>query len=171
MRLNRSDLLVGVSAFVIFNLIAAPVVLAVSSATITATVTAQNIALTVTDGAVSYGTVALGSSVGTNSSDTQTITNAGNVAEDFTIKGSNSADWILDSANSTQNHYMHKFCVSSCTTPPTSYTALTTNYASLGAGNVSASGTQTFDLYLTTPQSSTIYTSQNVDVTVQAAAH
>lgn len=144
---------------------------AATTGTVTATVTAQSIALTVADGSVAYGTIAAGASAGTNPSDLQTVTNTGNVAEDFTIKGSNSANWTLDSSNVTSDHYIHRFCTATCGSAPTNYTALTTSYAALGAGNVAASGTQTFDLYLTTPQTSSVTTQQSVDVTVSAAAH
>ncbi len=145
-------------------------VFSATTASVAATVTAQNVSVTVADGTVAYGTLALNASAGTNGSDTQTVTNNGNVAEDITIKGSNSANWTLDTANSTTDHYVHKFCTATCSSAPTNYTALTTSYATLGS-NVAASGTQTFDLYLTTPQTSSVYTSQSVDVTVLAAAH
>lgn len=145
--------------------------LAATTGTVTATVTAQSIALTVADGDVAYGTLAAGGSAGTNPSDTQTVTNSGNVPEDFTIKGSNSANWTLDSVNTTADHYIHRFCTATCGSAPTNYTALTTSYAALGAGNVAAAGTQTFDLYLTLPQTSSVTTQQAVDVTISAAAH
>lgn len=171
MSIQKRDVAVGVASFILFNLFFAPLLMAANTASVTATVTAQNIALTVADGTVAYGILAVNSSAGTNPADIQTVTNTGNVSEDFTIKGQNSATWTLDSTNVTADHYTHKFCVATCGTPPTNYTALTTNYATLGAGNVSPAGTQTFDLYLTTPQTSSVYTSQSVDVTVQAAAH
>ncbi len=105
--------------------------------------------------------------------DQQTVTNDGNVAEDFTIKGTNSAGWTLDSTNSTEDHYIHKFCIATCGTDasPTNFTALTTSDQALGTGNVAAAGTQVFDLRITTPQTSSVYTSQSVNVTVTAAAH
>lgn len=145
-------------------------VFAATTGTVTATVTAQNISVTVSDGTVSYGTISLNASAGTNAADTQTATNNGNVAEDLTIKGSNSANWTLSATNSSTDTYIHKFCVATCDSAPTNYTALTTNYQSL-ASNIAASGTQTFDLYLTTPQTSSVYTAQNVDVTILATAH
>jgi hypothetical protein len=66
--------------------------------------------------------------------------------------------------------YVHKFCASGCTNPPTGFTALTASYQSLAA-NVAALGTHTFDLQITTPSSSAVFTQQSVDVTVQASAH
>lgn len=147
---------------------------AASTASVTATVTAQNISVSVADGTVSYGTLALDTSKSTLSggvNDQQTATNNGNVTEDFNIKGSNSASWTLDSVNTTADHYIHKFCTATCGTEgtPTNFTALTTGYASLGT-SIAASGTKTFDLRITTPQTSSVYTSQSVDITVQAVA-
>ena len=140
-----------------------------TTGTVTATVTVQNVSVTVSDGTVAYGTLALNASAGTNGSDTQTATNNGNVAETLTIRGTNSANWTLNTANSTTDNYIHRFCTATCGSAPTNYTALTTSYQTLAA-SVAASGTQTFDLYLTTPQTSSVYTSQSVDVTVLAAA-
>lgn len=155
----------------------APIAQAGTTATVTSTVTVQNVSVSVSSGTVSYGTLATNTSLSTLASpglgDQQTATNNGNVAEDFNVKGQDSANWILDTANSTLDHYIHKFCVASCGTDasPTNFTALTTSYAALGAGNVATSGTQTFDLRITTPQTSDNFTSQSVDVTVQAVAH
>lgn len=143
-------------------------VFAATTASVAATVTVQNISVTVSDGTVAYGTLAVNTSAGTNGSDTQTATNNGNITEDFNIRGQDSADWTLaSSAGSDQ--YVHRFCTSTCTSPPTSYTALTTSYQTL-ASSVSASGNQTFDLHITTPTSSSVFTEQSVDVTVQAVA-
>ena len=158
--------------FVVFNLttfVFAKLTYASSTDTVTATVTVQNISVSVTDGTVAYGTLAVNTSTGTNASDTQTASNDGNITEDFNIKGQNSASWTLDSSNATEDHYIHRFCSASCGSPPTSYTALTTNYQTL-ANDVSSRGNQTFDLYVTTPQTSTVYTQQSVDVMVQAVA-
>jgi len=143
---------------------------AASTATVTATVTVQNISVSVSSGTVSYGTLGTNSSAGTNGSNTQTATNNGNVAEDFNIEGQNSANWTLDTANSTTDHYIHRFCTSTCGSAPTNYTALTTAYQAL-ASNVATSGTQNFDLYITTPQTSSVFTQQSVNVTVQAVIH
>jgi hypothetical protein len=145
---------------------------ATSTASVAATVTTENISVTVTDGSVSYGTISAGSSKSTIASDlndTQTATNNGNVAEDFNIKGQDSANWTLSSSAGT-DQYVHKFCTDTCGTPPTNFTALTTNYQSL-ATNQAAAGAQTFDLQITVPSPSTVFTQQSVDVTVQAVIH
>lgn len=161
-------------AAVLSSLAVIPAVSAFASTTasVAATVTTQNISVSVTDGSVSYGTLSPGGSKSTISSDlndTQTATNDGNVAEDFNIKGQNTANWTL-SATSGTDQYSHKFCTGTCGTPPTNFTALTTNYQSL-ASNKAAAATQTFDLQITVPSPSTVYTQQSVDVTVQAVIH
>lgn len=147
-----------------------------TTGTVAATVTVQNVAISVTDGTIAYGTLAADASISTLVSpgvaDQQTATNDGNVAEDFTIKGSNSAGWTLASTNTASDTYIHKFCIATCGTdaaPGAGFTVLTLIDQSLAAG-VAAAGTQTFDLRVTTPQTSTVFTSQSVNVTVTAAA-
>jgi hypothetical protein len=155
------------SAIVCFYVFSSPVK-AASSATVTATVTVQNISVTVSDGTVAYGTLGTSTSAGTNGTDTQTATNNGNVTEDLLIKGQNTTAWTLG-ATSSSDQYIHRFCSSSCASPPTSYTALTTSNQTLAASKA-ASATQTFDLYITTPSSSSSFTQQSVDVIVTATA-
>lgn len=152
----------------LFGLVSFLEVRAASTASVTATVTVQNISITVADGTVAYGTLVVNTSAGTNAADTQTATNNGNVAEAFNIRGQASAGWTLG-ATAGSDIYVHKFCPVTCTTPPTGYTALTTSNQTLAA-SVAASGTQTFDLYITTPTVSTVFTSQSVDVTITAIA-
>ena len=139
---------------------------AATTASVAATVTVQNISVSVASGTVAYGTLAVNTSAGTNPANTQTATNNGNITETFNIKGQDSTNWTLG-GTAGANIYVHKFCTATCGTPPTNYTALTTNYQTLGTG-VTVSGTKTFDLYITTPTSSTNFTQQSVDVTVQA---
>lgn len=143
--------------------------LAATTGNVAATVTTQNISVAISDGSVSYGTLAPSASRSTTAADlndTQTATNDGNVAEDFNLRGQNSANWTL-AGTAGADQYVHQFCVASCTTPPTNYTALTTNYQQI-ANSKAPAGTQLFDLRITTPSSSTVYTQQSVDVTVQA---
>lgn len=147
-------------------------VFAADTAAVTATVTVQNISVSVSDGTLTYGTMAVSSTKSTIAgelNDLQTATNNGNVTEDFNIRGQNSAAWTLG-ATAGSEQYFHKFCTATCGTPPTNYTALTTNYQTLGTA-ISTSGTKTFDLQLGTPSSTATYTQQSVDVTVQAVAN
>lgn len=144
---------------------------AATTATVAATATVQNVSVSVADGTITYGTLSNNtakSTIAADLNDTQTATNNGNITEDLNIRGTNSTGWTL--AGSTgSDQYVHKFCSSSCGSPPTNFTALTTSYQTLGA-SVTASATRTFELQLTTPNPSTVYTQQSVDVTVQAVA-
>lgn len=143
---------------------------AASTASVTATVTVQNISVTVSDGTVTYGTMGVSTSGDTTASglnDSQTATNNGNVTENVNIKGQNSANWTLGAAAGVDT-YAQKFCTTNCDSSPT-WTALTTSYQTL-ASSIATSGTSVFDLQITTPTSSTNFTQQSVDVTVQAVA-
>ena len=150
------------------GLVVGPLAYAADTATVTATVTVQNISLTVSDGSIAYGTIAQNSTKSTcDLSDTQTVTNNGNVAETFNIKGQNSANWTL-AATAGTDQYVHKFATSTC--PWTSGTALTTSYQTMQT-NVPVSGTATLNLQINTPNPSTVFEQQSVDVTVQAVAY
>lgn len=139
---------------------------------------AQNtiVSVSVSDGVVSYGSLATNATASTRSPlDTQTLTNTGNVPEDFSINGQNAIgstqNWTL-AATAGNAQYVHGFCTSSCTTPPTNYVALTTTpqlptaFTNIGTGN-----TANFDLFLNTPTVTTDFTSHAVDVTITASAH
>ncbi len=174
---NKSNLKMAriiVDILMLASLLVGDVALAAGTATVAATVTLQNVSVTVADGSVSYGTLAANTTKTTLSgglNDLQTATNAGNVNEDLNIKGQNSTDWTL-AGSAGVDQYIHKFCTATCGTegtPGAGFTALTTSYASLGT-TIAASGTKTFDLLINTPTSSTHFTSESVDVTVQAVA-
>ncbi|OGH43577.1 MAG: hypothetical protein A3H50_01690 [Candidatus Levybacteria bacterium RIFCSPLOWO2_02_FULL_37_10] len=102
--------------------------------------------------------------------DTQTLTNDGNVLETFNIKGQNTAcPWTL-AATAGTDQYTHEFCKKtdvSCASPPTNYTALTTAYQTLYT-SVAAAGTKQLDLRITVPTTSTCSIQQSADVTIQA---
>ncbi len=126
---------------------------------------------------IAYGTLAVNTSKDTTSgslNDTQTATNNGEAAEDFNIKGSNSASWTLG-ASAGSEQYVHYFCTTGsgspdpCDASPT-WTALTTSYQSL-ATNIAAAATKKFDLKLTTPTGTTATAQQTVDITIQAVLH
>lgn len=168
---NKSThhLLTFLPAAILLGLLSVASVYAASTGTVTATVTAQNISVSVADGSISYGTVALSSSADTTSNgvnDSQTATNDGNITENFNIKDAGStAAWTIAGTVGADT-YKHEFCTSTCDTTP-SWTALTGNYQTL-ASSVSTSGTSVFDLKLSTPTSSASYTQQSLTVTVQA---
>ena len=141
---------------------------------VTATVTVQNIAVSLDQSSFAYGTM----SSNTASSTLQMFggtgivaTNDGNVAEDFDINGSATANWTL-AGTTGSDQYIHQFCNdtdSDCSTPPTGYTALTLSPAVLDTA-VAGSGTTAFQLRITTPNPSTVYTEQSAAVTITASA-
>lgn len=141
-----------------------------SEATVGATVTIQEVSVSVSDGAVTYGTQETSTTVDTTTGgvdDSQTATNDGNVTEDFNIRGHDTASWTLaSSAGSDQ--YFHNFCTSSCDSSPT-WSATSTTYQTLATG-VASGDNQIFDLQLGTPTSTSDFTQQNTDITVQAVA-
>jgi len=141
---------------------------AATSATVNATVTVQNISVSVSDGTVSYGTLAVNSSQDTTASglsDTQTATNDGNIAEDLQIRGQDTGNWTLAAAAGA-DQYVHQFS----TNAGSSWTALTTNNQLLSDA-LASSGDQDFDLKITTPTSTSVFTEQTVSVTVVATAN
>ena len=126
------------------------------------------ISLTISDGGVGYGNVIVGTPKDTTSSglnDTQTITNNGNVAEDFEIMGQNTTNWTLG-ASAGDAIYKHAWCTSNCDSSPV-WNALTVAYQTL-ATNIGVSNTQDFDLQVTVPTSNSGTNQQDASVTVQA---
>jgi hypothetical protein len=135
------------------------------------TPTAKVISVAISDGLITYGTMSTGEIKTTITlSDTQTLTNDGNVSETFNIKGQNTTcPWTL-AGTAGSDQYVHQFCKKTdvtCTSPPTNYTALTTGYTTLYTG-VAVSGTRQIDLRLIAPTATSCGGQQNVDVTIQA---
>lgn len=140
-------------------------VIAAETGVVTATVTAQNISVVVEDGGVAYGSLALSGTQNTNTQgDSQSATNTGNTAEDFNIKSQNTTSWTLASSIGSEN-YTHEFGTDGGST----YFYMTTSYQELGP-NIAADNTRTFDIKITVPSSTSDYSQQNADVTVQAVA-
>jgi len=169
---NENIIFFGLLVIISIVLILGTTAQAADTGTVTATVTAQNVAVSVADGTVTYGTLSLSGTASTTAAgsgldDSQTATNDGNVASTFNIKSQDSANWTLAGAIGSDD-YVQEFCITDCETTPT-WTALTTSYQELAAG-VAAAGTQDFDLKIIVPSSSSNYTSQSVDVTVQVVA-
>lgn len=140
--------------------------LAATEQGVTATVTVENIAISVSDGSIAYGTLAANTSQDTVTlTDPQTVTNDGNIAENFLIRGQNSASWTLAAAAASEA-YKHEFSITA-TFPGT---ALTTTNQSL-ATNIATLGTTTLDLQITTPTVTAATNVQSVNVTVVATAN
>ena len=112
----------------LFSSLASFSVLTVQAETVAATVTVTNVGLTIADASIAYGSLGLSTARSTSTGmwDTQSATNTGNVAEDFFIAGTNSANWTLG-ATSSNEVYRHAFCTTNCESTPINYTALTTS--------------------------------------------
>ena len=151
---------------------------AAEEATVAATVMVRLLSVSVTDGQVAYGTMEQNATKSTipvtGLNDQQTVTNIGNYTEAFNIKGHNSANWTLG-ATAGSDVYVHLFCNGSgatsgpCVNPPTGYTALTADYATF-ATSTAVNGTATLNLQINTPNPSTVFTQQSVNVTLVAIA-
>ncbi len=161
-------LAIGIIAFFVL-FISYSSTFAAATATVSATVTVQNISMTAANNTIAWGTLPVSTASSTNPAYTNTLTNTGNVAENFLVKGQNSANWTLGTAIGSDT-YVESTCATSCTTAPTGYTALTTTNATL-ASNIAAAATSPMDVYIKTPSSSTVYTSQSVDITITAVAY
>jgi hypothetical protein len=167
----KKTLLSCVVSIITLFVVVANAAQASSSATVASTVTIQSVSVSVASGTVSYGTLATNTSKSTIASDlndTQTVTNNGNVNEEFDVQGQNSTNWTLGSSPGADT-YEEQFCKTTCTSPPTNFTALTTSNQVL-ATSVAALGTSSLDLRITTPTSSSVTTQQSVDVTILATA-
>jgi len=150
------------------------IILLVGIGMVVAPSTDADFSVTVSNRPVLYGAMATSTSKSTiDLNDTQTATNNGTENENFNIKGQYSAPggWIL-AGTVGEGQYVHKFCNDTdndCVTPPTNYTALTTEYAPLDT-NIAVDGSVDFQLQITTPAVSTSTVEQHVDVTIQAVA-
>ena len=142
----------------------------------TGTVSGYLVSVTVTDGGVTYGTLALNTTQTTLASgggvnDMQTATNDGTVTENFNIKSTNAirtdgTTWTL-AATKGNNQFTHQFSINA----GSSWTAMTTDYAPLKAGVAATTGTQTFDLQIGMPTATTDYLQHSITVTVLAVEH
>ena len=165
---------ITIGVLVLVGVMVSSTSLAITQATVTATVTVQNFSVALhAPGTVAYGTLAQNTSYGTvntPASDTQEAGNNGNSAEDLNIIGTNSTDWNLSFSSGSQDKYKHTFCTATCSTPPTNYTTLSSQSYQVLSNDLAAQSSQSFDLRITTPNPSTVFTQQSVDVTVQATA-
>lgn len=169
--------LAGLGILSLVLLVAAPVL---AADTVTATVTPQLISVTVTDGEVAYGILALSpssTSPTTKStvdlSDPQVITNSGNVNEDFAVRSSDAVGgtpWDLVAATSiSTDAYDHQYS----TDNGANFTDFPSDndYTANVITNVVSSSTANLDLKILMPTGSTDASDQKtITVTVLATA-
>jgi hypothetical protein len=167
-----SSFLFVITILVLTGMVVSVVSYAADTASVTATVTARNISVTVSDGSIAYGNVGVSGTASTTSDgldDSQTATNNGNVSETFNIIGTDSGDWTLESAIGS-DQYTQAFCNTlTCDSAPTYTLMQQVAYTTLSSTTVATStGTQIFDTRINLPSSSSVYTEQSVNMTVQA---
>ena len=181
-----NKIIFSVALVVLAGMAVAVFSLAAETDTVTGTVTVQNFAISIDVGETSF---AYGTMNNNSASSTMTLFSAGTgitaqndgSVADFDIYGANTGTgaagngWDLDTATSTTDHYVHKFCNETDDDCATSgvygadFTALTTSPATLKA-SVANLGTVDFQLSMHTPNPSSKYTEQSAVVTVQASA-
>jgi hypothetical protein len=173
MNIKKYVLFFGITFFTFFLLAVATG--AATEDSVAATVRVQDIACSVSDGNISYGDLATSGQEHTaagGNGETQTITNDGNVNEDFDLKGINTTDtggsWALVAAIGLEDEYNHEYCITDCDGTPT-WVDLTTGYLQIATG-VAALGTQDFDARMNTPSSTTDYTEQDAKIWAQCSA-
>lgn len=166
MTLNIKSTIATITILALFGFVVAIGATAATESGVAATVTVENIAVSVSDGTVEYGTLGVNTQANTVTlTETQTATNDGNVNADLAIRGeASTGSWTLAGAAGNEQ-YKHEFSTDGGST----YTPLTTSNQDLALG-VSASANQTFDLQITTPTVTTDFSEQTANVTVQVSA-
>ena len=174
---NWRNILPAVVAALVAPVIVAVQTTAAATATVAATVTPQNISVSVTDGSVAYGTLAISTTKDTTSgglNDSQTATNDGNIAEDFNISSTDATGgntWTL-AGSIGADQFKHSYCNTGSGSPDpcdtgATWSAMSTSYTQI-ANSVAAAGNSKFDLQISTPSSVTDYVQKSITVTVQA---
>jgi signal recognition particle receptor subunit beta len=162
----KQRILTLVVALALVALVVPAVVSAAEEDTVTCTVTAVLLSVTVSDGDVAYGIVALGSSNRASTlGDTQTVTNNGTVVEAFYIKSSNAirdggTTWHLGTPG--HNEFRHRW-----DTGISTWISMIDSYL-LMASNVEPGNSVTLDLQIDMPSSTDDYLEHSITVTVLA---
>lgn len=159
---------------------------AAETADITVTVTIQNLSLNLSSNTWALGTLAAGSTTQMTEANDITVTNDGNVSEDFTLRLTNPAAWTAGAAAAADTYVLSGvFCAAADAPGGTDFTAddiVTTSTQTATAGvfgyaggsddgvSVSASGSVDLWLEFAAPTSSTDFTEQMITMTVGAVA-
>lgn len=157
-----------------------------ASEVVTLTVTIKRISVAVSSGTVAFGAVADGAIVQTSEANDVTVTNDGNVAEDFTLALSESGPWSPGAAPGPDVFVLSGLFVGDADAPTGVHFNLDdviatgeqtadgavfgdAAFAANGAG-VPAGGANDLWLEFKAPTSSTVFTQQAITVTVGAVA-
>lgn len=152
------------------------IVLAADIGEVSCTVTGKLISLTVSDGAIAYGVVAISTTQDTTASgvvDTQTANNNGTISENFKIKSTDATrdggiDWTLDDTASPDK-YTHKASLDAGSTWDIAMTEAGI-YVTLST-DIAVDADETFDLEIGMPTSITDYLEHSITITVMAEEH
>ena len=141
---------------------------AATTANVNATVTAVNLAISVADGSIAYGSVNLSTATTTaNNGETQVVTNDGSTMK-LNVKSSDATGgtaWTLGTSIGS-NIFKHEI---STTTGSTYMTFQATDTYLTASTSIAAGLTQNLDFRFTTPSGTTDFVQKSVTVTVQAA--
>ena len=141
---------------------------AATTAAVTATVSAVNLAISVADGSIAYGSVNLSTATTTaNNGETQVVTNDGSTMK-LNVKSSDATGgtaWTLGTSIGS-NIFKHEV---STTTGSTYMTFQATDTYLTASTTIAAGLTQNLDFRFTTPSGSTDFVQKAITITVQAA--
>jgi len=139
---------------------------ALDTDTVTATVTATNLAVSVSDGSIAFGSVALNTATTTvGSSETQTVSNDGSDAV-LNIKSSNASNGTTWTLGTSPGSDIFKLEVST-TTGSTYATFQATDTYLTASSSFESLTTQAVDFRFTTPTVSTDFIQKSLTITVQ----
>jgi len=141
---------------------------AATTAAVNATVTAVNLAISVADGSIAYGSVNLSTATTTaGNGETQVVTNDGSTMK-LNVKSSDATGgtaWTLGTSIGS-NIFKHEV---STTTGSTYMTFQATDTYLTASTTIAAGLTQNLDFRFTTPSGSTDFVQKAITITVQAA--
>lgn len=152
-----------VGAMVVMN---AVTIRAAQTADVNATVTATNLAVSVSDGSIAFGSVALNTATTTaNNGETQVVTNDGSNAQ-LNVRSTNATNGTTWTLGTSVGSDTFKLEVSTSTgssymtfQAANTYLTASTSFASLTSGNL--------DFRFTTPTASTDFVQKALTITVQ----
>lgn len=165
--MKKNKLIASIAVFSLLALVALPAI-AATTADVSATVTAQLVAVSVSNGNVAYGVLDVNTNANTvDLSQTQVVTNDGNVDVNLEVKSSDAIggiDWNLAATNAALDEFTHEFS-SNGGGAWTAFSVVNATYTSL-AGPVTT--TQNLDLRIKTPTSVSDNVQKTITITVLA---
>src|SRR3989344_4317738 len=168
MKQNLRVCVIAIALVAVGGLLLGHITRAATTANVNATVTAVNLAISVADGSIAYGSVNLSTAATTaNNGETQVVTNDGSTMK-LNVKSSDATGgtaWTLGTSIGS-NIFKHEI---STTTGSTYMTFQATDTYLTASTTIAASLTQNLDFRFTTPSGSTDFVQKSLTITVQAA--